>query len=105
MKALQLFSSEYLKNCRSMSAHEIIQFLADFGQLHNSIQAPSSPSSKSKLISIKIPENLLSAFRIKAGLAGKPYQTQIKQLMVQWLFMEVVDSRMAPPNAVHITRK
>lgn len=42
-------------------------------------QAPS------KLISIKIPEPLLAAFRFKAEQEGVPYQTKIKKLMEQWL--------------------
>jgi predicted DNA binding CopG/RHH family protein len=32
-----------------------------------------------------VPEDLLQAFRQRAELAGVPYQTQIKQLMRQWV--------------------
>lgn len=39
----------------------------------------------SKLISIKIPEPLLAAFRFKAEHAGVPYQTMMKRLMLKWL--------------------
>ena len=58
----------------------IIEFLENFQQLVN-------PQNKlqSRLISIKIPEALLSAFRFKAERAGVPYQTMIKKLMVDWL--------------------
>jgi predicted DNA binding CopG/RHH family protein len=80
MKALQKFSKEYLENCKSLKPEEIIQFLQDFTNLH------SQPTkSKPKLISIKVPENLLDLFRKKADLEGIAYQTQIKKLMYSWL--------------------
>lgn len=80
MKAVQYFDDEYLEQCRKMTPDQIIQFLDDFRQLHG-----AETRSKSKLISIKIPENLLSAFRAKASLGGVPYQTQIKTLMKAWV--------------------
>ncbi len=40
---------------------------------------------KSKLISMKIPQPLLEAFREKSQVLGVPYQTQIKVLMKDWL--------------------
>lgn len=40
---------------------------------------------KSKLISMKIQEPLLDAFKQKAEFIGIPYQTQIKVLMKDWL--------------------
>ncbi len=79
MKAVQYFSDEYLERCRDMTADEILRFLDDFRRLHG-----SSPA-KSKLISIKVPEDLLNAFKAKAGMANTPYQTQIKALMKAWL--------------------
>jgi predicted DNA binding CopG/RHH family protein len=80
MKTLQYFSNDYLQQCRTMTPDQIIQFLDDFRQLHG---APDR--SKSKLISIKVPENLLNAFKMRAALAGTPYQTQIKTLMKAWV--------------------
>lgn len=38
-----------------------------------------------KLISIRVPEPLLAAFRFKAERTGVPYQTMIKRLMMEWL--------------------
>ncbi len=84
MKALQKFSPEYLEQCKQMQPKEIVQFLEDFRVLHLTL-AQSNLKLKSKLISIKIPESLLGAFRKKAELAGVPYQTQIKILMKEWL--------------------
>ncbi len=40
---------------------------------------------KSKLISMKIPQPLLDAFKEKSQVLGVPYQTQIKALMKDWL--------------------
>jgi hypothetical protein len=39
----------------------------------------------SKLISIKIPEPLLAAFKFKAAQCGVPYQRKIKELMLEWV--------------------
>jgi predicted DNA binding CopG/RHH family protein len=80
MKTVQRFSDEYLQQCREMTPDQIIRFLDDFRQLHG-----AETRSRSKLISIKIPENLLSAFKARASLAGTPYQTQIKALMKAWV--------------------
>lgn len=44
----------------------------------------------SKLISIKVPQDLLNAFRAKSRLAGTPYQTQIKALTKGWLLNQDV---------------
>lgn len=79
MKALQRFSENYLQQCKQMSTEEILSFLESFRLLHG--QQPET----SKLISIKIPESLLDAFRKKCEIHGTRYQTQIKKLMREWL--------------------
>ena len=79
MRSLQRFSDEYLESCRAMSPDQILQFLEDFRRLHG------SEPVRSKLISIKVPTDLLSSFRVKAALSGTPYQTQIKALMRAWV--------------------
>ena len=78
MRPVQYFSDEYLAQCRAMTPGQILQFLEDFRSLHQ-------PASRSRLISIKVPEALLAAFKVKARLGGTPYQTQIKRLMSKWL--------------------
>ena len=80
MKAVQYFNDEYLQQCKAMTPEQIIGFLDEFRQLHG-----ATTSSKSKLISIKIPENLLNVFKTQAALEGTPYQTQIKKLMREWI--------------------
>jgi predicted DNA binding CopG/RHH family protein len=58
----------------------IARFLEDFRQL-----VDPRAQHKSKLISVKIPEPLLAAFKYKASLEDIPYQTMIKILMTNWL--------------------
>ncbi len=82
MKAVQKFSDEYLESCREMTPDQIIEFLDDFRRLHGGV------TDRSKLISMKVPENLLAAFKAKARLSGMPYQTKIKLLMKNWVLDE-----------------
>ncbi len=79
MKTVQIFSDEYLENCRKLSSDDIVQFLDDFRRLHGAAKA------RSKLISIKMPEPLLDTFKTKCALLGLRYQTQIKTLMQEWV--------------------
>lgn len=88
MRPVQTFSDEYLAQCRGMTADQVIRFLEDFRTLH------ARRPARSKLISLKVPEDLLEAFRRRAELAGVPYQSQIKQLMREW----VLGDRDAPPD-------
>ncbi len=79
MKALQLFSDEYLQQCRKLTPDQVIRFLDDFRRLHGKRPA------RSKLISMKVPEDLLNTFKAKAKMINMPYQTQIKTLMKEWV--------------------
>jgi len=79
MKTVQYFSDEYLEQCQGMTPDQVLRFLDDFRRLHGSRPA------RSKLISIKVPEDLLNAFKARARMANTPYQTQIKALMKAWL--------------------
>ena len=79
MKPVQKFSDEYLDRCAEMSHEEIVRFLDDFRRVHG------TKHSRSRLISIKVPEDLLASFKAKARLYDVPYQTQIKKLMHLWL--------------------
>ncbi len=79
MKTVQVFSDEYLENCRNLSADDIVKFLDDFRRLHGGEKTPS------KQISIRTPELLLETFKFKCELSGVRYQTQIKTLMHEWV--------------------
>ena len=80
MKSLQTFSNDYLTLCEQMSSEQIVHFLDDFRQLY-----AARSTAPSKLISLKVPVNLLATFRVKAALTDTPYQTQIKRLMSDWV--------------------
>lgn len=82
MKALQTFSDEYLEQCKKMKPAQILEFLENFRLLHS---ANREASDKSVLISIKVPQSLLSAFKNLSELHGLKYQTQIKALMKEWI--------------------
>jgi predicted DNA binding CopG/RHH family protein len=78
-RPVQFFSDEYLERCRAMKPAEVLEFLENFRLLHG------RASSRSRLISLKVPEHLLEAFRGRCRLEGVRYQTQIKRLMSDWL--------------------
>jgi predicted DNA binding CopG/RHH family protein len=77
-RPVQFFSDEYLERCRAMKPIEVLEFLESFRLLHGRV------SSRSRLISLKVPESLLEAFRARCRLEGVKYQTQIKRLMHDW---------------------
>ena len=78
-RPVQHFSDEYLERCRELSPAEIVRFLEDFRKIHG------AADTRSRLISIRVPEPLLVAFKTQARLSGIPYQSQIKNLMRAWL--------------------
>ena len=84
MKAIQKFTKEYLAQCGKLTPEQIVRWLDDVRIMHI-----KNKPSKSRLISIRIPEKVLSSFRSKADLLGVSYQTQINRLMVGWLEGEV----------------
>ena len=79
MRPVQYFNDDYLEQCRQFSTEAILEYLENFRLL----QQPSS--EKSRLISMKVPESLLMAFKMKSSLQRIKYQTQIKTLMRQWV--------------------
>lgn len=78
MRPVQYFSDHYLEQCKTMSAQQIAEFLENFRLMQQ-------PADKTKLISLKIPESMLRAFRSKCELENLKYQTQIKVLMKAWI--------------------
>jgi len=80
MKPVQYFSDEYLEHCKNMTPEQIVRFLDDFRQLQG-----AQTEARSKLISLKVPEDMLRAFRARCDMEGVKYQTQIKKLMAVWL--------------------
>ena len=56
-----------------------IRLLDDFRRVNDNTR------SESQLISMKVPVDLLAAFKANAQQCNVPYQTQIKKLMIAWL--------------------
>ncbi len=81
MKPVQYFNTDYLDKTSDANPKQILLFLEEFRLM----QAPVTQSSRSKMISLKIPDNLLRLFRAKCEVEGVKYQTQIKIVMSQWL--------------------
>ena len=77
-KPVQYFDKQYLDHTKKLTYEQIAEFLENFRLMH-------STSSKSKLISMKVPENMLKTFRFKCDQEGVKYQTKIKELMNDWL--------------------
>ncbi len=78
-RPLQRFSEDYLEGCRDLAPQDIVRFLEDFRILRGQAR------TRSRLISMRVPEPLLGAFQARARLAGVPYRTQIKKPMRDWL--------------------
>ncbi len=76
---IQHFSAERLSADRAMSKDQIAQFVHEFQQVVHGNEG------KKKLISIRVPETLLSHFRAKAKMEKCLYQTKILDLMRRWI--------------------
>lgn len=79
-KPIQIFTDDYLERCKELTPEQIVDFLDQFRQI-----AYAGRKVPSKLISMKVSEDLLAAFKFKARLEGRPYQAIIKELMTEWL--------------------
>ena len=81
MKAVQLFSDQYLEASKKLSPTEIARFLEDFRRMQ-------AANEEMTAISIRMPLSLLGAFRARCELENVPYQTKMKALMREWLLRE-----------------
>lgn len=75
--------NEFLKQCLKLKSHDVIKILED----HRNLAEISEPKQKDEsiLISIKIPQSLLSEFKETCAAQDVKYQTQMKILMREWL--------------------
>ncbi len=78
-KPVQMITDERLRRDADLSKDEIARFLEDFRLL------AQGDEGQRLLISLRVPERLLSAFKEKAKREGRPYQTQIVELMRAWV--------------------
>lgn len=75
-RALQKFKKSDLDN--RASTEQVAIFLHDFMAMAH------GQDSKTKMISIRVPENILNTFRLKARSEGIAYQSKIVSLMRAW---------------------
>lgn len=86
-RPVQFFSDEQLAQGRLMKPAEIVEFLEGFRELAHAAKEVAGPS---RLISVRVPEALLAAFKFAARTEGIPYQTLLKQLMRRHLHADKV---------------
>lgn len=78
-RPVQYFSDEYLKQTKKISPSQAAEFVENYRQMI------FSQPAKRKLISLRVPENILENFKVKAKQSGVRYQTMIVELMQKWI--------------------
>ncbi len=76
VKTLQIFKETDLLEA---DASQIANFLEDFQKMI------AGSDEQTQAISLRVPENVLRMFKLKAKSKGIKYQSQITQLMKDWL--------------------
>ncbi len=71
-------TKQFLKKQEKLTPEQTLQFLEDFSNLMHGKDTPT------KLISLRVPENILSVFKDKAKKMDLKYQSQIVKLMRDW---------------------
>lgn len=74
---------DFIKQCAKLKSHEIIKILEDYRNLKD--KPVETEKDESILISIKVPKSLLGEFKKVCSSQGLKYQTQIKNIMREWL--------------------
>jgi uncharacterized protein (DUF4415 family) len=92
-KTIQRFTAAHIKEGRHLDPAQIVDFLESFRELQGMVHRPKERRAPSQLISIKMPPELLGAFRARCEIEGVPYQTRIKELMADWLRTAPAGSR------------
>ncbi len=75
--------NNFIKQCLKLKSHEVIKILEDYRNLGNIPEIKAK--DESILISIKMPQSLLTEFKAACVSKNLKYQTQIKTLMREWL--------------------
>ncbi len=78
-KGLQKFKKKDLSQIGNTDATQIAKFLEDFQHMIAGID------DKTKMISLRVPENILSAFKFKAERQKLKYQSVVIDLMRKWI--------------------
>ena len=79
-KTVQKMSRAQIEAGLKMKIEDRLKFVEEFMKL-----AHFAGVHRSKLISLKVPEDLLKVFRHKCEIEGVLYQSKIKSLMSAWV--------------------
>lgn len=80
-------ANQIYKKQTHLDAEQTFQFLEDFSQMIH------GRDKKTKPISLRIPENVLTAFKFKAQKNNQKYQSVIVKLMREWAQTNVRDTK------------
>jgi predicted DNA binding CopG/RHH family protein len=78
-KALQISSKGQIERDQKLDPVDVLNFLEDFQRVI------AGDEGRRKLISLRVPDRLLEQFQKKAKNHRISYQTQIVELMRQWI--------------------
>lgn len=77
-KGIQHFKTQDLRQGLKASPEQIIEYLEQYKNLVGSVD------TKRKLISLRVPENLLFLIKEKSKKEGVKYQTKIIEVLKEW---------------------
>lgn len=97
-RAVQYFDKDYLSQTKKLTPSQIVDFITQYQSVFFSYEG------KKKLISIRIPEELLKVFRRQTDLIGKAYQTQIVNLMREWVLLNSLTSESNNPQQFFVQK-
>lgn len=78
-KGTQYMPREKIAEARTMTPEMILSFIDDYQHMVHGVDR------KRKLISLRVPENILEQFKFKARKKNLSYQKQIVELMRAWV--------------------
>jgi predicted DNA binding CopG/RHH family protein len=85
-RPVQYFTKEYLDQVKDATPDQIVRYLEESKQVYFAgLNQNAEKQEASTLISIRIPKDLLEAFKAKAELRNIKYQTLIKKLMLEYI--------------------
>jgi len=85
-RPVQYFTKEYLEQVKGATPAQIVRYLEESKQVYFAgLNQNAEKQEASTLISLRVPKDLLEAFKAKAELRNIKYQTLIKKLMLEYI--------------------
>jgi predicted DNA binding CopG/RHH family protein len=85
-RPVQYFTKEYLDQVKNATPTQIVRYLEESKRVYYAgLQDNAEKQEASTLISIRIPTDLLQAFKATAEMHNTKYQTLIKKLMRDYI--------------------